>query len=357
MKTRIIFFLSLLFATGLHAQIVFHDAAQFPLLGKATQETLTRYERLPAHLQDTLRKELWDLGRCSAGQAIRFRTNSKTIKVKWESLNKFAMGHMTAIGVRGLDLYGWDNGRWYFAGSAFPYQKETETTIVKDMSGEEREYMLYLSLYDGISSLSIGIDSLATISQPELKSPVQERPLVFYGTSILQGGCANRPGMAHTNILSRWLDRECINLGFSGNARLDIEIAELIAEVKDPSVIVLDFVPNVTKEQLKEKFHAFYAIVRKAHPDVPILLVENPRFTNGRFNLEVAQGYTEKNAILNEFYEGLKKGGDKNVHYLSSERILGDDGEATVDGAHFTDLGFMRYATLLAPLLRELMGE
>lgn len=357
MKQFLILFCALFLTHAVSAQIVYHDASQFPLYGKATDETLTRYERLPKHLQDTLRKELWDLGRCSAGQAIRFRTNSKTIKVKWESLNKFAMGHMTAIGVRGLDLYGWDNGQWYFAGSAFPYQKETETTLVKDMSGEDREYMLYLSLYDGVSSLSIGIDSLATISQPELKMPVQERPLVFYGTSILQGGCANRPGMAHTNILSRWLGRECINLGFSGNARLDVEIAEVIAGVKDPSVIVLDFMPNVTKAQLEEKFHAFYTIVRKAHPDVPILLVENPRFPNGRFNLEISQSYTEKNAVLMGFYKDLKKKGDKKVYFFSSERMLGDDGEATVDGCHFTDLGFMRYATVLAPVLRKLINK
>ncbi|MBQ8501726.1 MAG: SGNH/GDSL hydrolase family protein [Bacteroides sp.] len=355
MKRKLFFLLALLLGIPAGAQIVYHDAAQFPLYGKATDQTLTRYERLPKQLQDTLRQQLWDLGRNSAGLSIRFRTNSKTIKVKWESLNKFGMGHMTAIGVRGLDLYGWDEGRWYYAGSAFPYQKETETTLVKDMSGDDREYLLHLSLYDGVTSLSIGIDSLATIGAPQMQLPQRERPLVFYGTSILQGGCANRPGMAHTNILSRRLGRECINLGFSGNARLDVEIAEVIAAVENPGVIILDFLPNVTIEQLKEKFHTFYNIVRSAHPDVPILLVENPRFPNGRFNLEISDEYTRENAILQGFYKQLRKDGDKNVHFFTTENILGTDGEATVDGCHFTDLGFMRYADELAPVLKKLM--
>ena len=357
MKTRFLFLAALLLGMSASAQIVYHDAAQFPLYGKATQETLTRYERLPAKLQDTLRKELWDLGRNSAGQTIRFRTNSTTIKVKWESLNKFGMAHMTAVGVRGLDLYGYDEGRWYYAGTAFPVGKETETTLVKNMSGEEREYMLHLSLYDGVSSLTIGVDSLATITAPQMEFPSRERPLLFYGTSILQGGCANRPGMAHTNILSRWLGVECINLGFSGNARLDVEIAEVIAAVENPGVIVLDFLPNVTVAQLKEKFHAFYKIVRQAHPQTPILLVENPYFPNGRFNQEVSKGYKEKNEVLHGFYKQLCKEGDKNVYFFSAKNILGNDGEATVDGCHFTDLGFMRYATELAPTLKKLMKK
>ena len=107
-------------------------------------------------------------------------------------------------------------------------------------------------------------------------------PLFFHGTSILQGGCASRPGMAHTNILERWLNRECINLGFSGNALLDLEIAELIATV-DASMFVLDFLPNATVEQMKERAEKFYSIVRSKHPDTPILFVEDPIFTHSRF--------------------------------------------------------------------------
>ncbi|MBO4985022.1 MAG: SGNH/GDSL hydrolase family protein [Bacteroides sp.] len=356
MKVKLML-LTLLLPTMLGAQIVYHDAAQFPLLGKATDATAGRYDRLPDSLETKARKQLVDLGHNSAGMAIRFRSNSTTIKAKWEVLNKFGMGHMTNIGVRGVDLYCMDEGKWYFAGSGFPGGKESEALLIKDMPARDREFMLYLPLYDGTVKVAIGVDSLATISGPQVNHPVQERPLVFYGTSILQGGCANRPGMAHTNILSRWLGRECINLGFSGNARLDYEVAEVIASVKDASVIVLDFLPNVTIEQLKERFFPFYKIIRQACPDTPILLVENPPFPNGRFNAEIQEHLTTENGIYKEYFKQLKKEGDKNVYYFSNEGMIGDDGEATVDGSHFTDLGFMRYAEKLYPVLKKLVKE
>ena len=149
------------------------------------------------------------------------------------------MNHMTATGIKGLDLYCLQDGKWVFAGSGRPQGKVNQATIVKDMLPEEREYLLYLSLYDGVVSLSIGVDSLSLIGGPAVDLPVRKKPLVFYGTSILQGGCASRPGMAHTNILERRLNRECINLGFSGNALLDLEIARVMAEV-DASVFVND---------------------------------------------------------------------------------------------------------------------
>ena len=356
MKVKVVFLLMCL-SCALQAQIVYHDAAEFPLLGRGTDAVKARYQRLPDSLENVSRKALWDLGKNSAGMAIRFRSNSTTIKAKWEVLNKFGMGHMTNIGVRGVDLYCMDEGKWYFAGSGTPRGKETEALLVKDMPIREREFMLYLPLYDGTVKVEIGIDSLATISAPQVNEPVRERPVVFYGTSILQGGCANRPGMAHTNILSRWLKRECINLGFSGNARLDYEIASVIASVEDASVIVLDFLPNVTIDQLKERFLPFYKIIRETCPTTPILLVENPPFPNGRFNAEIVDHYTRENAIFKGYYKQLKKEGDKNVYYFSGEGMIGDDGEATVDGSHFTDLGFMRYAEKLYPVLKKLIKK
>ncbi len=226
MRIRILL-MGLLLAAVANAQTVYHDASTFPLLGKATESTLTRYERLPDSLQNISRKPLWDLGRNSAGLAVRFRSNSTSISAKWEVRNNMSMNHMTPTGIKGLDLYCLQDGKWIFAGSGRPQGKVNKATIVSNMLPEEREYLLYLSLYDGVTSLSIGVDSLAEITQPAVDLPQREKPVVFYGTSILQGGCASRPGMAHTNILERWLNRECINLGFSGNALLDLEIADV----------------------------------------------------------------------------------------------------------------------------------
>lgn len=353
---RLVTVLCLLGCLGASAQIVYHDASSLPLLGKATDATQERYVRLPDSLQNKVRKELTDLGQNSAGMALRFRTNSTCIKARWSVRNNFGMAHMTAVGVKGLDLYGWVEGEWRFAGSAFPKGKQSESTLVKNMTPEPREFMLYLPLYDGATQIEIGIDSLSTLELPQMDLPRRGRPLVFYGTSILQGGCANRPGMAHTNILSRKLQRECINLGFSGNARLDMEIAQVMAAT-DASLYVLDFLPNVTLEQMREKVGAFYSLLRDTHPDVPILFVENPPFPHAAFNQEVAREIAEENAWLRNYVKQLRQAGDKRVSLFTSEEMIGPDGEATVDGCHFTDLGFARYAEQLLPVLKKLLAR
>jgi len=347
--SSILLFTSIL---SMRSQLVYHDASSFPILGKATEKTETRYERLPDSLKQISRHPLWELGKNSAGLAVRFRSNSTTVSVRWEALFDQNMNHMTATGTKGLDLYCLANDRWVFVNSARPTGKVNEALIIANMLPEEREYMLYLSLYDGVVSLKIGIDSLSQIDQPQVDLPVRKKPVVCYGTSILQGGCASRPGMAHTNILSRWFNREFINLGFSGNGRLDYEIAEVIANV-DASLYILDFVPNATVEEMNEKAARFYSIIRKRRPDAPILFVEDPLFTHIRFDQRIAKEVKDKNETIHRIFDSLKAAGDKNIFLLSSQKMLGEDGEATVDGIHFTDMGFMRYAELLYPVIKK----
>lgn len=267
------------------SSIKYYDAAKFPLYGKATKNTENRYERLPDSLKHVSRKPVWNLSRNSAGLAIRFCSNSTTIATKWENLNNNLMNHMTPTGTKGLDLYTWVDGAWRFVNSGRPTGKVNQATIIANMEPVEREYMLYLPLYDGVISLSIGIDAEASISVPRTAIPVRTKPIVFYGTSILQGGCANRPGMAHTNIISRRLNREIVNLGFSGNALLDYEIAEVMSSV-DAGVYVLDFVPNASSDQIYEKMETFYRILRDKHPRTPIIFIEDPVFTHALFDQE-----------------------------------------------------------------------
>jgi len=344
--------LSLCTHTIICAQFIYHDACGFPLLGKSTEVYGGRYERLPDSLKDISRPSLWNLSRNSAGMAIRFRSNSTRIAVKWENLFNNHMNHMTDTGVKGLDLYCWESNKWRFINSARPKGKTSQATIIANMKPEEREYMLYLPLYDGLASLFIGIDSLAIIDQPLIDYPIRQKPIVFYGTSILQGGCASRPGMAHTNIISRRLNRECINWGFSGNAFLDLEVAKVIAEV-DASIFVLDFVPNASVEQMKERMETFYRIIRTKHPDTPIIFIEDPIFTHTLYDERIAKEVRRKNDTLREIFNRLKKKNEKNIILISSKNMLGEDGEATIDGIHFTDLGMMRYADLVCPIIKK----
>ncbi len=355
-KYTTLFILCLCLSGYLKAQFKYHDTTAFPLYGKASELTGHRYERLPDSLQSISRAPVWRLSRNSAGLAIRFSSNSTAIAARWENLNNNYMNHMTPTGTKGLDLYAWVDGTWRFVNSARPTGKVNEATIISHMQPIEREYMLYLPLYDGVTSLHIGVDSLSSLSQPQVAIPVRTKPIVFYGTSILQGGCANRPGMAHTNIISRRLNREIINLGFSGNAFLDYEIAEVMSAV-DAGVYVLDFVPNASVEQIHEKMETFYRILRKKHSHTPVIFIEDPLFTHTLFDTHIKQEVEDKNKALNTVFRSLKAKGEKNIYLISSQNMLGQDGEATVDGIHFTDLGMMRYANLVCPVIKKVLKQ
>jgi hypothetical protein len=351
---RYLIIIALSFSFTATAQTVFHDASLFPLLGKISDATETRYERLPARLKDVTRPAVWHLGKNTAGLAIRFSSDSRQISVRWETLNNATMNHMTETGIKGLDLYCLEDEGWIYANTARPTAKKCEVTIIANMEKKEREWLLYLPLYDGILSLEIGVDSLAYIGQPKVDLPSRKKPIVAYGTSILQGGCASRPGMVHTNILTRMLNREVINLGFSGNGQLDYEIAELIAEC-DASLFILDFLPNASVAQIHEKTEKFYRILRDKWRDTPVVFIESPIYPHTRYDSRILNEVNRKNKALHEVFDGLVAKGEKNIWLIPSEGMIGADGEATVDGIHFTDLGFLRYAEFLYPKIAPLL--
>ena len=337
-----------------------YDAATLPLYGKARQDTKELYERLPAEFEGRSRDAVWYLGRNSAGLYVRFSSNASAIWLRWSAKFGNHMNHQTLTGTRGLDLYVLtDKGEWRFMASGRPTldSKDCEQKVIGAMEPKWREYMLYLPLYDGLTKLEIGVDREAVVEAPKVDLPRCDKPIVMYGTSILQGGCANRPGMAHTSILSRRFNREVINLGFSGNALLDLEIAALMASVEDPAIYVFDYVPSGYDYLIREKGEQFFRIVRDAHPDVPILFLEDPYFGHYEYDAGIKAEVDKKNAAQWELFCKLKKQGEKNIWYLKSDDMVGHDNEAFVDGIHFTDLGMMRYADWLAPHIRKHMKK
>ena len=353
-KISLLLLCSVFFCIAANAQLKFVESAEFPLFGKISDETETRYERLPASLRGVSRDPVWDLGKNTAGLFIRFASNSSTIGLQWTVLNNFRMNHMTDTGIRGFDLYTYEDGKWWFVNSARPRSSfDNEAIIIRNMTNEMREFKLYFPLYDGVTALRIGVDSAAIITPPqENRHFTQRLPIIYYGTSLTQGGCASRPGMAHTNILSRWLNTEIINLGFSGNGQLDFEIAEIIAQ-REASLIVIDCIPNCTRQQVLDRLEKFIEIVRAGHPDVTILLVEQFIFTHARFDRSSYQALREKNEAVHEVFNRIVERGDRNIYLIPASEIKGLDGEATVDGVHFTDLGFMRFAEFLYPIIRK----
>ena len=354
-----------------------HDAAQMHVFGKAVEETYAPFVRFPEDINAQARKALKNLGQDAAGLYLQFRTDSPAVHVRWTSAKQVTMSHMASVGSRGLDLYVRTAKGWRYVGSARPDLKKAETTrvLVKEMDPGMKTFRIYLSLYDGISALEIGVEEGSSF-EPEGFEPtgaalesegpafepkpsaemrkIRKPPIVMYGTSILQGGCVSRPGMAATNILGRWLDREVVNLGFSGNARLDSEIATLMARVENPAVFVLDNVPNDTPEMILERMEPFVKTLRDAHPNVPIVFVEQAPYSHDFVSSASAGRVQRKNEAQRTMYKRLKAAGYGKLYLVSGEKLIGTDGEATVDYVHQTDLGAMRYAEALYPILKKL---
>lgn len=337
---------------------VYTDAATLPLFGKVSEGTSARYERLPASLEGKIRKGLWDLGRNSAGLYVRFRSDAPALRARWTSLNSHYMNHMCPTGDRGIDVYVRVGNEWRFLRSGRPSKgATTDTEIISDMEPMMREYMVYLSLYDGVTSLEVAVPEGYVVDQPEVLSPVVRKPVVMYGTSILQGGCVTRPGMVYTSIISRRLDREVINLGFSGNAKLDEEIAYWMASVEDPGVFVLDNAPNCTAKLIEEKGEKFFRILRDAHPNVPIIFVEQTPYSYADFDMKTRKDLDDKVAVQRALFKKLKADGEKLIWYIPAKGMVGDDGDAFVDGCHMTDVGAIRYADLVTPVIRKALKK
>jgi hypothetical protein len=285
----------------------------------------------------------------------RFVADATQISARWTLRQaSLAMPHMPATGVSGLDLYvkaddGW---RWLAVGrpSQFPTNLQTLTT---GLPPGRREFLLYLPLYNGVESVQIGLPANATLY---LVPPRDTKPIVFYGTSITQGGCASRPGMTYAALVGRWLDRPTINLGFSGNGKMEPEVAALLAEL-DPAVYVINCLPNMNAEEVTERVEPLVQALRRARPQTPIVLLEDRWYANAFLLPGTRQRNETSRAALKAAYDRLLSSSVMGLHYLRGEGQLGADGEDTVDGSHPTDLGFMRMAEALRPVLAPLVNR
>lgn len=318
------------------------------------------YTRLPQQMEGKVRKPVWDLGQNSAGIAVLFCTDSKTIGAKWTLLNNFSMAHMPGTGIRGLDLYSRIDNQWYFTGTAQPNGKESINVFARKLQGNRIDYIMYLPLYDGITELNIGVDSTAAFyeSHKEKLINTAKAPILFYGTSITQGGCASRPGMVYTSMVQRNLGIETINLGFSGNGRMDRIMADAIAKLKT-SAVVIDCLPNCTYQIIKDSADYFVRTIAAADPQRPVFLVSNFRFPAYWLTGDDQAETERENALWKETADKLKKEGFKNIHYIDiegktmKEAVTGPDYEYTVDGIHLTDLGFMRMGKYYTNMLKK----
>ena len=342
-------------ATRSEDGLAWYDVREWGVEGKTWEDTERFFDRLPGRAEAMVREPVWNLSRHSAGMCVRFETDAPCVSAKWSLLSKsLAMDHMPSTGVSGLDLYVKDDsGEWGWLGVGRPSGESTTASLVAGLPPKRRLFMLYLPLYNGTESLEVGVSWGAGFWPAE---PREDQPIVFYGTSIMQGGCASRPGMAHAAILGRRLDLPIVNLGFSGNGRMDLELAELMAEI-DAGLYFLDCAPNMNGALISHRAVPFVRILREARPDTPIVLVEDRTYCHANTVPRVRRGNKSRRSALHNAYQRLKSMNVPNLHYVSGEQLLGDDGEATVDGSHPTDVGFMRMADVLEPVLRGIVTD
>ncbi len=338
--------------------IRWYDIRQLGVEGQGWTDTLAPYDRLPSRAKGVVRDAVWNLSRDSAGLCVRFTTSATTIHARWTvTKDRLALPHMAATAVSGVDLYAKDSaGTWRWVACGKPARKTTEVPLAAGLAAGHREYLLYLPLYNGVESLEVGVPSNQSIADAPDYPASQANPIVFYGTSITHGASASRPGMVHTALLGRWFGRPVINLGFSGNGKMEPEVGQFLTELK-PAVFVIDCCPNLRGQETADRTKPLVAQLRATHPTVPILLVEDRRYTDSWIKPQHAERNDSNHAALKKAFEELIAAGDKKLFYLTGDQLLGDDNEGAVDSSHPTDLGFYRQAKefekVLGPLLKR----
>ncbi len=335
---------------------LWYDIQLLPVEGQGWQDTKADYDRLPAKAEAKVRSAVWGLSRHSAGIAVRFVTDATTIQTRWTlTSNRLAMPHMAATGVSGIDLYVRDDqGTWRWLSCGRPTAQTNTAKLASGIPEGKRTYMMYLPLYNGVSKVEIGIPKGNALSVAAERPESHRKPIIFYGTSITHGACASRPGMVHTAILGRRFERPVINLGFSGNGRMEPEVVELIAEI-DAAVYVFDCLPNITAKDVLARTKPCIKILRKARPNAPILFVEDRTYSDAFLVQSKRDRNLTSRKAFRQIYDELKVAGDDHLYYLKGDHLLGDDNEGTVDSSHPTDLGFMRQADAFAEVLGPIL--
>ena len=296
----------------------------------------------------------------TAGGQVRFRTDSSCIAIHAEVASAYPMYHMTCIGKSGFDTYIKIGEQWKCVGLSRMEVNVPEYTanMVSGLKREMRDVAINFPLYTAVKSVAIGLDKDAAIEAP---TPFHDdRPIVFYGTSITQGGCATRPGMASSHILSRMLDREVINEGFSGSGRGEPEIASMLSDIPNAALYILDYAANSSVGEYKTTLPKFIDILRAKHPDTPILLVSatpQDRDINAFERPHVRISGMRDTA--KEECQKRNAAGDKNIFFFDIYALWlqRDFWEYEVDGVHLTDMGFLQFAQDIAPEIKKILGE
>ena len=306
-----------------------------------------RYYRLPYEVAVNVNQVVKTKCMQTTGGRVRFKTNSSYVAVKLTLHSVEQISIMPVVATAGLDIY---EGDMYLGSFVPPFHQSNGDfeSIVELGEARERDLTIHFPLYAGINDLYIGIDEGATLGEAE---PYRfDLPVVFYGSSITNGGCCSRPGMSYEAQISRALNIDHHNLGFGGSAKAEPAIAEYVAGL-DMLAFVYDYDHNApTVEYLAETHERMFKTVREKNPDLPIIMVSRPQV------LTIKQR-DERFAIIKRTYDNAIAAGDKNVYLIPGWTFFdGVRNDYTVDGVHPTDLGFACMAHGIGEALKGVLG-
>lgn len=324
----------------------FYDIWQEPFHVHGLLRDEKGFCRMPDEIARKVNTGVHQLNRNTAGGRIRFATDSAYVGLRCRMAGITRVPHMAMTGSCGFDL---SADGVYYRTFLPPLDLESGYDSRIDFPEKKmREIEIRFPLYSDVTEVHIALQDSARVCKAH---PYQnQKPIVFYGSSITQGGCVCRPGLSYPAILSAILDSDYRNLGFSGSALGEEVMAEYLAAL-EMSVFVLDYDHNVPDAQYLEETHErFFQIIRSKYPNLPILLISRPDF---RF----WEGCEERRAVIEKTYRKAKAEGDLLVWYLDGETLWGDaDWDlCSVDGIHPNDLGHYRMAQTIAPVLRKML--
>jgi hypothetical protein len=331
-------------------ELTWHSVKDWGVEGKGFEDTERYFDRLPSRAKNLLPEVVWNLSRSATGMACWFQTDAKAISAKWQ-LQSEQLGepNFAVSGFSGVDLYAQDAGKMKWVGAGHLVKDQhPEQVLINEMSGEMRTYCLYLPIRNPVEEVFIGVPAEAKFSGIK---PRKEKSLVFYGSSIVHGAYASRAGMIHPAILGRRLSLPVVNLGFSGNAKMEIELARLLGEI-DAGVYILDALPNMDLPLVKDRCASFVKELKKLRPETPIILVEDRPLVNYWIKPEAVKNYEEKWKEHKNIFEKLKADGLTQLYYLSGRELWGTDADTSLDASHPSDLGFARQADALEPMIK-----
>ena len=335
--------------------LIWLDAKEYPfsLHGAIYDKAQNCYVRMPQAVADSVSRGVSNLNRFPAGGRIRFVTDSSFLGFRFVQKNRDPSPQNTLIGMSGFDLYRKTEDRpsVYFKSLIPPTGVQNGYSSPVKTDGKMAEYTLNFPIYDTVCEVFIGLKKDAILRPAE---PYGSRlPVVYYGSSITQGGCASRPGNTYQALLSRKLNTDYINLGWSGQGKAEPQMAEYLADIcKNASAFICNYDWNApTAEYLEQTHLPLYRTVRNANPDLPILLISEPQC------ILDPKGMRPRLEIIRRTYLTAKAEGDEKIWFLPGDRIYEGDhwDTCTVDGCHPNDLGFYRMATTIEPYLKEML--